>query len=71
MKEFNSNRILTSIVLLKDEGIENLICPLNIEQIANFKNEYNTNLLARAIINCLNKNKNYENPKQKKLQKKR
>lgn len=71
IKEFNSNRILTSIVLLKDEGIENLICPLNIEQIANFKNEYNTNLLARAIINCLNKNKNYENPKQKKLQKKR
>lgn len=67
---FNSNHIINSVVFLKDEGLENLICPLNIKQIANFKNEYNTDLLATAIINCLSKNKTYENPKQKKLIKK-
>ena len=67
LTDFNSNRIITSIVLLKDEGFENLICPLNIKQIVEFKNEYNTNLLAKAIINCLSKTKIQETPKQKKL----
>ena len=66
---FNSNHIINSVVFLKDEGIENLICPLNIKQIVDFKNEYNTNLLATATINCLSKNKTCENPKQKKLTK--
>ena len=66
----NSNEIICSIVPLKDEGIENIFCSFNLKQIVDFKNECTDNLLAQAIINCLNNLKYSKKEKQKRLIKK-
>ena len=66
----NSNEIIYSIVPLKDEGIENIFCTFNLKQIVDFKNECTDNLLAQAIINCLNNLKYSKKEKQKRLIKK-
>ena len=66
----NSKEIICSIVTLKDEGIENIFCSFNLKQIVDFKNECTDNLLAQAIINCLNNLKYSKKEKQKRLIKK-
>lgn len=50
-------------VLLDDEGIEDIICSFDLKQIINFKNNYKNDILSRAVINCLNKQKTQDKEK--------
>lgn len=52
---------------LDDEGLEDIFCSFNLKQIIDFKNNYKNDILSRAVINCLNKQKTQEKGKRKNL----
>lgn len=54
-------------VQLYDEGLEDIFCSFNLKQIIDFKNNYENDILSKAVINCLNKQKVQEKSNQKHL----
>ena len=52
-------------ILLDGEGLEDIFCSFNLKQIIDFKDNYENDILSKAVINCLDKQKVQENSKQK------
>ena len=66
-KNGNGKFLGYSSIILEDEGLEDIFCTFNLKQIIDFKNNYENDILSKAIINCLNKQKEQEKGKQKNL----
>ena len=66
-KNGNGKFLGYSSIILEDEGLEDIFCTFNLKQIIDFKNNYGNDILSKAIINCLNKQKEQEKGKQKNL----
>lgn len=66
-KHGNGKFLGYSSIILEDEGLEDIFCSFNLKQIIDFKNNYENDILSKAVINCLNKQKTQEKGKQKNL----
>ena len=66
-KNGNGKILGNTPVLLDDEGLEDIFCSFNLKQIIDFKNNYENDILSKAVINCLNKQKVQEKSNQKHL----
>lgn len=66
-KKIEENGKLSYLVLLNAEELEDIFCSFNLKQIIDFKGDYENDVLSKAVINFLNRQKIEEKEKQKTL----
>lgn len=62
-KKFEINGKLSYLVPLNTENIEDIFCSFNLKQIIDFKDNYENDILSKAVINFLNRQKVKEKQK--------
>lgn len=59
-EEHKESEILGNHIIIDKASIKNIMCSFNLKQIVDFTHNYDNDLLSKAVINCLNKQKDYE-----------
>lgn len=66
-EDHKESEILGNFVMIDKTSTKNIMCSFNLKQIVDFKDNYDNDLLSKAVINYLNKQKDYEAGTQKTL----